>query len=102
MSGTPHGSSEPSVGMSAQCQGTCRSPWCCTHHHIGVPVWEMGGRGEGGPEPAPGSPSPSPSLLALQILRRYDVVLVQEVRDSDLSAVTELMEQLNRYERDRR
>lgn len=62
----------------------------------------MGGRGEGGPEPAPGSPSPSPSLLAPQILRRYDVVLVQEVRDSDLSAVTELMEQLNRYERDRR
>lgn len=52
--------------------------------------------------PAPGSPSPSPSLLAPQILRRYDVVLVQEVRDSDLSAVTELMEQLNRYERDRR
>uniref|UniRef100_A0A8B9TVE8 Deoxyribonuclease 1 like 2 n=1 Tax=Anas platyrhynchos TaxID=8839 RepID=A0A8B9TVE8_ANAPL len=29
------------------------------------------------------------------VLRRYDVVLVQEVRDSDLSAVTELMEQLN-------
>ncbi|NWI62970.1 DNSL2 protein, partial [Todus mexicanus] len=29
------------------------------------------------------------------ILRRYDVVLVQEVRDSDLSAVTQLMEQLN-------
>ncbi|XP_009979964.1 PREDICTED: LOW QUALITY PROTEIN: deoxyribonuclease-1-like 2 [Tauraco erythrolophus] len=28
-------------------------------------------------------------------LRRYDVVLVQEVRDSDLSAVTQLMEQLN-------
>lgn len=52
----------------------------------------MGGRGEGGPEP-------SPSLLAPQILRRYDVVLVQEVRDSDLSAVTQLMEQLNRYER---
>uniref|UniRef100_A0A8C3N4N3 Uncharacterized protein n=1 Tax=Geospiza parvula TaxID=87175 RepID=A0A8C3N4N3_GEOPR len=33
------------------------------------------------------------------VLRRYDVVLVQEVRDSDLSAVTELMEQLNRYNR---
>ncbi|KFU88007.1 Deoxyribonuclease-1-like 2, partial [Chaetura pelagica] len=29
------------------------------------------------------------------ILKRYDVVLVQEVRDSDLSAVTDLMEQLN-------
>ncbi|XP_009572178.1 PREDICTED: deoxyribonuclease-1-like 2, partial [Fulmarus glacialis] len=29
------------------------------------------------------------------ILRRYDVALVQEVRDSDLSAVTQLMEQLN-------
>lgn len=36
----------------------------------------------------------------MQVLRRYDVVLVQEVRDSDLSAVTELMEQLNRYKRD--
>uniref|UniRef100_A0A8C5U2F6 Uncharacterized protein n=1 Tax=Malurus cyaneus samueli TaxID=2593467 RepID=A0A8C5U2F6_9PASS len=33
------------------------------------------------------------------VLLRYDVVLVQEVRDSDLSAVTELMEQLNRYRR---
>lgn len=37
--------------------------------------------------------------LWLQVLLRYDVVLVQEVRDSDLSAVTELMEQLNRYKR---
>lgn len=46
-----------------------------------------------------GSALPSPSFPALQILHRYDVVLVQEVRDSDLSAVTQLMEQLNRYER---
>ncbi|NXG84449.1 DNSL2 protein, partial [Stercorarius parasiticus] len=33
--------------------------------------------------------------IIVSILRRYDVVLVQEVRDSDLSAVTQLMEQLN-------
>uniref|UniRef100_A0A669PQH8 Deoxyribonuclease n=1 Tax=Phasianus colchicus TaxID=9054 RepID=A0A669PQH8_PHACC len=33
--------------------------------------------------------------VIISILRRYDVVLVQEVRDSDLSAVTELLEQLN-------
>uniref|UniRef100_A0A8C2U0R0 Deoxyribonuclease n=1 Tax=Coturnix japonica TaxID=93934 RepID=A0A8C2U0R0_COTJA len=33
--------------------------------------------------------------VIINILRRYDVVLVQEVRDSDLSAVTELLEQLN-------
>ncbi|NXK26233.1 DNSL2 protein, partial [Arenaria interpres] len=33
--------------------------------------------------------------IIVNILSRYDVVLVQEVRDSDLSAVTELMEQLN-------
>ncbi|NWV86828.1 DNSL2 protein, partial [Dasyornis broadbenti] len=33
--------------------------------------------------------------IIINVLRRYDVVLVQEVRDSDLSAVTELMEQLN-------
>lgn len=31
-----------------------------------------------------------------QILSRYDIALVQEVRDSDLSAVTTLMEKLNR------
>ncbi|NXX99023.1 DNSL2 protein, partial [Centropus bengalensis] len=37
--------------------------------------------------------------IIVRILSRYDVVLVQEVRDSDLSAVTQLMEQLNRYER---
>ncbi|XP_065540138.1 deoxyribonuclease-1-like 2 [Lathamus discolor] len=33
--------------------------------------------------------------IIISILSRYDVVLVQEVRDSDLSAVTRLMEQLN-------
>ncbi|NXG80045.1 DNSL2 protein, partial [Baryphthengus martii] len=33
--------------------------------------------------------------IIVSILRRYDIMLVQEVRDSDLSAVTELMEQLN-------
>ncbi|NXT39417.1 DNSL2 protein, partial [Pelecanoides urinatrix] len=33
--------------------------------------------------------------IIISILRRYDVALVQEVRDSDLSAVTQLMEQLN-------
>ncbi|NXE29413.1 DNSL2 protein, partial [Ardeotis kori] len=33
--------------------------------------------------------------IIVSILRRYDVVLVQEVRDSDLSAVTQLMELLN-------
>ncbi|NWU92345.1 DNSL2 protein, partial [Upupa epops] len=33
--------------------------------------------------------------VIISILRRYDLVLVQEVRDSDLSAVTQLMEQLN-------
>ncbi|NXG63668.1 DNSL2 protein, partial [Hemiprocne comata] len=37
--------------------------------------------------------------VIVSILSRYDVVLVQEVRDSDLSAVTDLMEQLNRHER---
>ncbi|NXF95534.1 DNSL2 protein, partial [Eubucco bourcierii] len=33
--------------------------------------------------------------IIINILRRYDLVLVQEVRDSDLSAVTQLMEELN-------
>lgn len=51
-----------------------------------------------GPCSPPQRPEPLPSLLSPQVLRRYDVVLVQEVRDSDLSAVTELMEQLNRYQ----
>ncbi|XP_069726355.1 deoxyribonuclease-1-like 2 [Phaenicophaeus curvirostris] len=33
--------------------------------------------------------------IIVSILSRYDMVLVQEVRDSDLSAVTQLMERLN-------
>ncbi|NXH16666.1 DNSL2 protein, partial [Bucco capensis] len=33
--------------------------------------------------------------IIVKILLRYDLVLVQEVRDSDLSAVTQLMEELN-------
>ncbi|XP_025963552.2 deoxyribonuclease-1-like 2 [Dromaius novaehollandiae] len=33
--------------------------------------------------------------IVVDILSRYDIALVQEVRDSDLSAVTELMDQLN-------
>lgn len=33
---------------------------------------------------------------SFQILSRYDIAVVQEVRDSDLSAVTTLMEKLNR------
>ncbi|XP_069502552.1 deoxyribonuclease-1 [Ambystoma mexicanum] len=35
------------------------------------------------------------SNVIVQILARYDIVVVQEVRDSDLSAVTPLMEKLN-------
>ncbi|XP_062999273.1 deoxyribonuclease-1-like 2 [Elgaria multicarinata webbii] len=35
------------------------------------------------------------SKIIVKILSRYDIALVQEVRDSDLSAVTELMKQLN-------
>lgn len=31
-----------------------------------------------------------------QILSEYDIILVQEVRDADLSAVNDLMDQLNR------
>ncbi|NXV96269.1 DNAS1 protein, partial [Calonectris borealis] len=34
--------------------------------------------------------------IIVSILSEYDIILVQEVRDSDLSAVTKLMEQLNR------
>ncbi|NXD30361.1 DNSL2 protein, partial [Spelaeornis formosus] len=37
--------------------------------------------------------------IIIKVLRRYDAVLVQEVRDSDLSAVSQLMEQLNRYKK---
>ncbi|XP_078520464.1 deoxyribonuclease-1-like [Lissotriton helveticus] len=35
------------------------------------------------------------SDVIVQILARYDIVVVQEVRDADLSAVTPLMEKLN-------
>ncbi|XP_074867193.1 deoxyribonuclease-1-like 2 [Carettochelys insculpta] len=36
------------------------------------------------------------AAVIVKILSRYDIVLVQEVRDADLSAVTNLLEQLNR------
>ncbi|KAM6423785.1 deoxyribonuclease-1-like 2 isoform 5-T5 [Liasis olivaceus] len=36
------------------------------------------------------------SKIIVKILSRYDIILVQEVRDADLSAVRELMERLNR------
>ncbi|KAM3826726.1 deoxyribonuclease-1-like 2 isoform 3-T4 [Vipera latastei] len=38
----------------------------------------------------------SVSKIIVKILSRYDLVLVQEVRDADLSAVQELLERLNR------
>lgn len=76
--------------------GTCGSLWCFTQPISGCPPGRQ--VGDGGPGPAPGSLSPSLSFLPPQILHRYDMVLVQEVRDADLSAVTQLMEQLNRYE----
>ncbi|KAM6423782.1 deoxyribonuclease-1-like 2 isoform 2-T2 [Liasis olivaceus] len=52
----------------------------------------------------PGGPLTPAGLLCcshlcarlFQILSRYDIILVQEVRDADLSAVRELMERLNR------
>jgi len=34
--------------------------------------------------------------LSLQILVQYDITLVQEVRDADLSSVKKLVSQLNR------
>uniref|UniRef100_A0A8C0IVN4 Uncharacterized protein n=1 Tax=Chelonoidis abingdonii TaxID=106734 RepID=A0A8C0IVN4_CHEAB len=34
--------------------------------------------------------------IIVKILSRYDIALVQEVRDADLSAVTNLLDQLNR------
>ena len=34
--------------------------------------------------------------LSPQILSEYDIILVQEVRDADLSSVNDLMDQLNR------
>nr|XP_060642721.1 LOW QUALITY PROTEIN: deoxyribonuclease-1-like 2 [Anolis sagrei ordinatus] len=36
------------------------------------------------------------SKIIVKVLSRYDIAMVQEVRDSDLSAVNELMERLNR------
>ncbi|XP_025027390.1 deoxyribonuclease-1-like 2 isoform X3 [Python bivittatus] len=36
------------------------------------------------------------SKIIVKILSQYDIILVQEVRDADLSAVQELMERLNR------
>ncbi|XP_068100449.1 deoxyribonuclease-1-like 2 [Hyperolius riggenbachi] len=39
--------------------------------------------------------NPDVSSIILKILPRYDIVLIQEVRDSDLSAVELLMTQLN-------
>lgn len=49
----------------------------------------------GAPRAAPGQGRAALSLSP-QILSEYDLVLVQEVRDADLSAVNDLMEQLNR------
>ncbi|TEA31834.1 hypothetical protein DBR06_SOUSAS8310062 [Sousa chinensis] len=40
---------------------------------------------------------PACSGIIAQILAGYDITLVQEVRDSDLSAVSALMELINRY-----
>ncbi|XP_075035537.1 deoxyribonuclease-1-like [Mixophyes fleayi] len=39
---------------------------------------------------------PDVSTIILKILCRYDIVLIQEVRDTDLSAVELMMEELNR------
>lgn len=49
----------------------------------------------GAPHAAPGQGRAALSL-SLQILSGYDITLVQEVRDADLSAVKKLMDQLNR------
>lgn len=35
-------------------------------------------------------------MCVLQIVQRYDVILIQEVRDSDLSATQKLMEYVNK------
>lgn len=32
-----------------------------------------------------------------QIVHRYDIILIQEVRDSDLSATKKIMEHVNKY-----
>ncbi|MBW00556.1 Deoxyribonuclease-1-like 2, partial [Eschrichtius robustus] len=42
---------------------------------------------------------PACSGIIAQILAGYDITLVQEVRDSDLSAVSTLMEQINSMSR---
>lgn len=34
----------------------------------------------------------------LQIVHRYDIILIQEVRDSDLSATKKLMEHVNKLD----
>lgn len=47
------------------------------------------------PRAAPGQGRAALSLFP-QILSEYDIILVQEVRDADLSAVNDLMDQLNR------
>lgn len=36
-------------------------------------------------------------MCVLQIVQRYDVILIQEVRDSDLSATQKLMEYVNKW-----
>lgn len=36
-------------------------------------------------------------MCVLQIVQRYDVILIQEVRDGDLSATQKLMEYVNKY-----
>lgn len=64
----------------------------------GLPTGACENRGERGGHLwfGPGSRAPLRTACLTQILDRYDVALVQEVRDSDLSAVTELLERLNR------
>lgn len=44
------------------------------------------------------SSTPDISLFFSQIVHRYDIILIQEVRDSDLSATKKLMEQVNKSE----
>lgn len=38
-------------------------------------------------------------FCVLQIVHRYDIILIQEVRDSDLSATKKLMEHVNKLDR---
>lgn len=37
-------------------------------------------------------------VVVFQIIHRYDIVLIQEVRDSDLSATKKLMEHINKLD----